>query len=134
MEMKANSSQVLMSDTLRGNVAGLDEDVEATIEREQSKFVVVIAERVEEGSSETIVGILRGLLVGPTIELEFRTSLEIAMAIVGNDKVSFKRFELHHGLTIVPLRGPFKIKATRVDEISSADQMCTLGLHLEMNA
>src|SRR5271165_4679128 len=130
MEMKAEPAQVLMSDVLRGQVPELEGE-QRQIEELQAKHVLVVAEKATAVKTEGLVGILRGVLLGPEPEIEFRCDLKEALAILKANQLSFVKFELHYGDdVIVPIPGPFNVKAARIDEISPTDELCTLGLHL----
>lgn len=126
MEMTADTSHVLMSDALRGQVPGLDGDVPAP----SAQHVIIIAERMIGDKSTPMVGVLRGVLLGVDPEIEFRCELKEALDVIEAQNLSFGRFELHHAERIVHVPGPFIVKAARIDEISPSDQLCTLGLHL----
>ena len=127
MEMKADPSHVLMSDVLKGQVPELDDTPVGTL---PDKHVIVVAERLIGDKSTPMVGIMRGVLLGPEPELEFRCALNEALDILEANALSFPKFELHHGERIVLIQGPFVVKAARLDEILPNEQLCTLGLHL----
>lgn len=130
MEMKANTSGVLMSDVLRGQVPEIED--EHPVDALRGKHIVVVAERIIGDKKEGMVGILRGVMLGTDPEIEFRTEVKEALDILKANSLSFTRFELHHGEeTVVPIPGPFTVKAARIDEIDIVEQVCTLGLHLQ---
>ena len=134
MEMKADKSQVLMSDVLKGQVPELEGE-HPVDQMHAATQVILIAEKIVGGKTEGMVGILRGLLLGQDPEIEFRTDLKEALFILKANQLSFTKFEIHYGEDIVvPIPGPFVVKAARIDEISPADQLCTLGLHLTKQA
>lgn len=133
MEMKANPNNVLMSDVLKGQVPELENEL--PIDQVHGKHVVVIAQRTIGDRTDGMVGILRGLLLGESPEIEFRCEIKEALEVMQANSLSFSKFELHHGVdTVVPIPGPFIVKAARIDEISAQDQVCTLGLHLQRQA
>lgn len=135
MEMKADTSNVLMSDVLKGQIPELDDSTVEAIAREGEKYVTVVAERVIGSGTDAMIGVLRGILLGSDPEIEFRCDLSEALVLLKATNLSFNKFELHHGAEdIVTIPGPFIVKAARVDEISPRDQMCTLGLHLARSA
>lgn len=118
-----------MSEVLRGQVPELEEH---PVDVLRGKHVVVVTEKIIGDKAEGMVGILRGVLLGPDPEIEFRCELKEALEILKANSLSFTRFELHHGEeTVVPIPGPFIVKAARIDEISVDEQVCTLGLHLQ---
>lgn len=130
MEMKANTSNVLMSEALRGQVPELED--EQVVDAFRGKHVVVVTEKVIGGKAEGMVGILRGIMLGVDPEIELRCELKEALEILRANSLSFTKFELHHGEeTIIPIPGPFIVKAARIDEIDVMEQVCTLGLHLQ---
>lgn len=132
MEMKADTNHVLMSDVLKGQVPELEG--EHPVDQLHGKHVIVITERVIGDKVDGMVGILRGLMLGENPEIEFRCDIKEALAILKANSLSFNRFELHHGEDVVPVVGPFIVKAARIDEIVVQDQLCTLGLHLQRQA
>lgn len=128
--MKADTSNVLMSESLRGQIPELEDEHPVDILR--GKHVIVVTEKIVAGKSEGMVGILRGVLLGSDPEIELRCELKEALGILKADSLSFTRFELHHGEeTVVPIPGPFTVKAARLDEVDVVEQVCTLGLHLQ---
>lgn len=132
MEMKANTEHVLMSDVLKGQVPELEN--EHPVDQLHGKHVIVISERVIGDKVDGMVGILRGLFLGENPEIEFRCDIKEALAVLKANLLSFTRFELHHGEDVVPVIGPFVVKAARIDEIVVQDQLCTLGLRLQRQA
>lgn len=134
MEMKADTAHVLMSDVLRGHIPALEDAAIAETANAASQHVIVVAERLHGGGSTSIVGVLRGVLLGPEPEIEFRCEIKESFDIVEAPGPAFNRFELHHGERVVNVVGPFDVKAARIDEISVNDQLCTLGLHLVRRA
>lgn len=132
MEMKADTNHVLMSDVLKGQVPELEG--EHPVDQLHGKHVIVITERVIGDKVDGMVGILRGLMLGENPEIEFRCDIKEALTILKSNSLSFNRFELHHGEDVVPVVGPFIVKAARIDEIVVQDQLCTLGLHLQRQA
>jgi len=124
-----------MSDVLRGQVPALDDTVaEVSVEELGNQHVLLVAEKVTGAKVTGVVGILRGALLGPDPEIEFRCEIEEALNIMEAPNLSFNKFELHHDKRIVPVTGPFIVKAARIDEINVQDQLCTLGLHLARKA
>jgi hypothetical protein len=135
MEMKHNPKddqrQIMMSDSLRGQIPELDADAATKfLEQEADKYVTVVAEMITAGRITGLTGVLRGILLGTNPEIEFRCELSEALALLHLNNVIFGKIELHHGLTLIPIPGPFSVTAARIDEINPQDQMCTLGLHL----
>lgn len=116
-----------MSETLRGNVPFLEGE---ELPRAVDQHVVVILERIVGGASTPLVGVLRGVLLGPEPELELRCELKEALDILEASNLSIGCFELHHGQRVLSVPGPFSIKAARLDEIAPEDQLCALGLHM----
>ena len=127
MQMKADTGHVLMSQALRGQVPILDGE---SLPNAIDQHVVVIVERVIGGASVPLVGVLRGVLLGPEPELELRCELKEALDLLEAPNLSIGRFELHHGQRVLNVPGPFAVKAARLDEIVPEDQLCALGMHL----
>jgi hypothetical protein len=131
MEMKADTTHVLMSDVLRGNVPEL-EDVASS--HDETKRVLVVFDKVVSGREEGLVGILRGVLFDASPEVECRVPLEEAFAVVQAQGLSFQRFTLHNGEDVIEVPGPFLVAAARIDDIDNPNGTCTLSLHLKRPA
>ena len=131
MELKADRSHVLMSDVLKGQIPELESEQIGQIE---GKHVLLLAEKVTNGTAEGMVGLLRGILFDVEPEIEFRIDLSEALGIVEAPLLSFSRFELHHGERVINIPGPYVVKAARIDDISAQDQLCTISLQLKKPA
>lgn len=129
MEMKADTDRVLMSEALRGQVPELDGEAQVTSEL-LGRTVTVIADKRIGDTKTAMIGVLRGIQLGAEVEIEFRCDLGEALDVLEAQQLSFGGFELHHGDRIVPIKGPFLVKAARLDEIVFDEPLCTLGLHL----
>lgn len=127
MQMKADTGHVLMSEALRGHVPALEGEA---LPQAIDQHVVVIIERIVAGTSTPLVGVLRGVLLGPELELEIRCELKEAIDLLEASNLSIGRFELHHGQRVLRIPGPFNVKAARLDEIVPEDQLCALGLYM----
>lgn len=127
MQMKADTGHVLMSEALKGNVPALESEA---LPQAIDQHVIVIVERIVAGATTPLVGVLRGVLLGPEPELEFRCELKEALDLMEASNLSIGRFELHHGQRVLSVPGPFSVKAARLDEIVPEDQLCALGLHM----
>src|SRR3990167_7159243 len=125
LTMNVNTSQVLMSDALRGQIPELEG--EERPDPFEGKHVVVVAQKIVGQKESGLIGVLRGIHLGDEPEIEFRIDLTEALGLVQAQNLSFGGFELHHGeSTVVKIPGPFIVKAARIDEISPADQLCTI--------
>lgn len=131
LSMNVDKSHVLMSDVLRGQVPELEGEERET---DQAEHVVVIAQKIVGPLKEALIGVLRGIHLGSEPEIEFRIDLSEAMSLISAKDLSFAGFELHHKTTVIPIPGPFTIKAARIDEISPIEQLCTIGLQLVKRA
>lgn len=120
----------MMSDELHGNVPALeDESGEADI---TSNFVMVVAARRVGAEQQPVTGALRTVLFDPTQpEIEIRVEMKDAFDIIEANNQVFDKFDLHHGERIVPMAGPFVVKAARIQDIDVVNQVCTLGLLLD---
>lgn len=125
--MKADTGHVLMSDVLKGQVPELEGEVPAAV---VDRHVVVVIEKVVSNESTAVIGVLRGVLLGAEVELEFKCELKEALDILETKGLSIGHFELHHDQRVLQVPGPFIVKAARLDEISPVDQLCALGLHM----
>ena len=132
MEIKPKTSNVLMSDVLQGQIA--DFDGEQFIDASSKQHVLVVAEKVIGPTRSGLVGILRGIHFDVEPEIGIRLALTEALDIVEASGLWFQKIELHHGERVVPIGGPYIVKAARIEEISPADQLCTLSLHLKKQA
>lgn len=130
MELKVDNERVLMSEALRGQVPELDGGDPEFRRELMQKVVTVIAERRVGDKATAMVGVLRGVLLGSEPEIEFRCDLTEAMDVLEAQQLTFGSFELHYGERVVQIKGPFVVKAARLDEITLDDPLCTLGLHL----
>lgn len=129
MQMKVDNSHVLMSEVLKGQLPELEGM--HPVDQANVQHVVVIAEKIVGDTVQGMVGILRGILLGLDPEIEFRADLKESLEILKANNLKFTRFELHYGEDVlIPIVGPFIVKAARIDEISPVDHLCTLGLHL----
>ena len=115
-----------MSESLKGQVPAL----EGELVPPAGDHVLLVAEVQIGDKVRTMVGILRGMLLGAEPEVEFRCELKDALDVIEAKQLQFRRFELHHGERVVPVPGPFAVKSARLDEIMPVEQLCTLGLHL----
>lgn len=130
MEMKAETSKVLMSEALRGRLPEDMEDEAATSPLEANMVTVVL--HMQFGAQKTaVVGILRSVLFENEPEVESKVQLDEALTIVSAEKMVFLGFELHHGERVIPCPGPFAIKGARIDDIDIASGMCLLSLGLK---
>ena len=140
-----------MSDILKGNVPELENDAtsaptvpqppelddeeEAVIKQLQKQHVHVIIDR--GAGIQPIVGLLYSVLFDARPELEFRVSLDQALGLgkaLSLDDVftEFQQIILQHGdKDAVIVRGPFKVKAARLQEIDPTAQTCVLHCLLE---
>lgn len=79
-----------------------------------------------------IVGSARSVLLGDDHEVEFRVSLDDAMALIAaRDNITVDKFELKSENTTHVTEGPFKISAARISDIHVTEHMCTLGVLLK---
>lgn len=127
--MKADNDRVLMSEALRGQVPELEGEAQVPAELVLNAVTVVAEKRIGDKVT-AMVGVLRGVLLGSEPEIEFRCALDEALDVLEASQLSFGGFELHRGDRVVQIKGPFLVKAARLDEIVPGDQLCTLGLHL----
>jgi|SRR5579885_790021 len=136
-EIKAETSRVLMSDVLKGRVPEEleDEAVAGAIDALEKSVVNVIAKiQIGEGKATAVCGILRSVLFETEPELEFRVTLDDALAIVEAQSLQFLGFELQHDKRTIKCPGPFLIKGARIDDIDAPNGLCTLSLGLKRPA
>lgn len=130
MELKPNMSHVLMSETLKGQLPGLDGD--DPLVQFAGQAVYVIIDRRIGGQPLPLSGVLSSILFGAEPEVEVHVELSEALVTVKADNVQIVAIELHHGEeTTVPVPGPFTVKAARIDDIDVATQSCILALQLQ---
>jgi hypothetical protein len=133
-EIKAETSKVLMSDVLRGRVPEdlEDEAVATAADTLQGSVISVIANvQVGRGVTTPVCGILRSVLFENEPELEFRLTLDDALAMVSTEGLQFLGFELHYGDKQIKSPGPYTIKGARIDDIDAANGLCVLSLGLK---
>ena len=129
MEMKAETSKVLMSEVLRGRVP---EEIENEAAQSIENGMVTVLIQVQRGPKRTsIPGILRSVLFEAEPELEAKVELDEALNIIEAKDLQLLGFELHHGDRVIQVPGPFWVKGTRIDEINPLDGMCLLMLGLK---
>jgi len=134
MEMRAETSKVLMSDVLYGQVAAdvEDEAVNEAADALERTVVNVVADfRFGQGEPTAVCGILRSVLFGKEPELEFRVTLEDAFSVVDGQDIAFLGFELHHVDKVIKVPGPFNVTGARIDEVDAVHGLCVLSLGLQ---
>src|SRR5579871_6313726 len=117
-EIKAETSKVLMSDVLRGRVpADLEDEaaVAAADALERAVVSVIANVQIGTGKATAVCGILCSVLFEAEPELEFKVTLDDALALVQAAQPQLLGFELHHGDTVIKTPGPFLIKGARID-------------------
>jgi len=129
MELKPDTSRILMSDVLKGQLPELESDA---IDELQDQYVHVIADRFMNGHQQPLAGLLRTVLFDQSPEIEIKIELSEALKTVRANDLRFDSFELQHGeKETVIMPGPFTVKAARIQEIEPATQTCVLALHLQ---
>ncbi len=128
MEIKANTSRILMSDTLKEHLPDLESDA---IDRLQDQYVHVIADRRMKGSLAPLAGLLVSVLFDVNPEIEIRVELSEALKTVKAEQLVFNDFELQHGDETVSIPGPFKVKAARIQDIDPLNQTSVLSMQLQ---
>lgn len=129
MDIKPDTSRVLMSDTLKKVLPDLDGD---NMSQLVGEGIYVVADRRVGGQQLPLAGVLRSVLFDIVPEIEMRIELSEALAVVQTEGLTFESFELHHGeQTTVKLPGPFTVKAARIEEIDVPAQLCVLLLQLQ---
>lgn len=128
LEVQPDVDRILMSDTLKDQVADVDP---AALEELSAKYVHVVAHRVVAGQQLPITGIMLSTLFDAKPEVELKVLVDDALDVIEAQDQHFDGFELHHGERIVPLKGPFKVVAARIQEVDVKTQMCVLLLQLE---
>lgn len=130
MELKANPSKILMSESLRGQIPDV-EDGGDPIDQLSGQAVFAIVDRRIGGQAFPVSGLLRSVLFDSEPELEISIELHEALATVKAQSVLIGGFELHHGETTVEVPGPFEIKAARIQEIDVPRQLCVIAMQLQ---
>jgi|SRR5579863_509824 len=132
-EIRAETSKVLMSDVLRGQVPEEieDEAVNGAVDALEKSVISVVANvQVGKGKATAVCGILRSVLFEKEPELEFRVTLDDALAVVSAEGLQFLGFELHRGDQVIKSPGPYDVKGARIDDIDAAAGLCVLSLGL----
>lgn len=128
MEIKANTSRILMSDTLKEQLPELESDA---AEELQDRYVHVVADRRINKQQHPLAGLLVSVLFDVTPEIEIRVELSEALKTVKAEQLLFNSFELQHGDETVQVPGPFKVKAARIEDIDVMNQTSVLSLQLQ---
>jgi hypothetical protein len=131
MEMKAETSRVLMSEALKGRVTEEIEDESAVVDQ---NFVTVVLHVQVANKKTAIVGIMRSVLFESEPELDVRVQMSEALDIVSADALVILAFELHHDERVIKVPGPFKVKGARIDEHTPGTDLCLLSLGLKRAA
>jgi hypothetical protein len=120
-----------MSDTLKGQVAGLEDQDD---QQQEPQFIVVVLERIVGGTSFVpLVGSLVSVLYDEHVELEMRVELEDGfhtMVIAAKSGFRVNSFKMAMGESHVEVNGQFTVEAIRIQEIDHAAQMCVLAMKL----
>lgn len=133
--MEADTSRVLMSDSLKGQIPDIEEQTQALIDR----LISVTAKwhsNTDDKGANVLVGSLRTFLMakgGDLRELEFRVLLEDALDIASASAagVSFASIELKHGERTLRSEGLTLVELRIIDtDLGTEPQMCTLALGL----
>ena len=131
MELKPDNRRVLMSEALKGQVPGLEED-EDPFQHVAGRAVYAVIDRRIGNQQLPFGGMLRSVLFGLEPEVEVLVELPEALATVKAESMQIVGVELHHGEeTTIPIPGPFIVKAARIDNIDVVQQSCALSLQLQ---
>ena len=131
MELKPDTSRILMSNALKGQVPELESEM---VEQMQGQYVHVVADRRIGGQQLPLAGLLRTVLFDTSPEIEIKVELIEAIRTVKANDLVFGGFELQHGEEEdggLSMPGPFSVKAARIQEIDPATQTCVLALQLQ---
>lgn len=129
--MEADTSRVLMSDSLKGQIPDIEEEQQSLIDR---LIGVTATWKSGDLDDRTIFGSLRTFLMnknGDFRELELRVLLDDALDMVSVVDVVFTKIELKHGERTLKSEGLSLVETRIIDiEVNSEPQMCTLALGL----
>ncbi len=85
MELKPDTSRILMSNALKGQVPELESEM---VEQMQGQYVPVVADRRIGGQQLPLAGLLRTVLFDTSPEIEIKVELiEAIRAVKANDLV-----------------------------------------------
>lgn len=128
MEMKTNTSKVLMSETLKGQINELDQELYDDLIN-NGVFVTIKYQSITD--KKEVSGVLRSVLFDETPELELRIEISSALSIVKTNNLTISNFQLQHGeIETVDVPGPFIVKAARIEDLDVPNQLCVLSLQL----
>lgn len=128
MEAKINTSKILMSDVLKGNVEELEEPAVDDLKNRFMTGVLIVQDPVHFNS---LVGSISTCLLDVHYELEIRVLMEDAfLAMKYWRDVKFSSYEIHYDKDIISIEGPLSISAIRVQEIDPGRQTCVLAMKL----
>lgn len=129
MELKADPSKILMSETLKGQLPDLGDEV---FDNLANGGIYVVMDRRVAKQQQPLAGVLRSVLFDVVPEVEMRVELAEALAVVQAQDLVIEGVELQHGEeTTVKMPGPFTVKAARIQEIDVPAQLCVLALQLQ---
>lgn len=122
-----DNNKFMMSDVLKGQIPELDDQHVDDIEE---KYVHVVAERFVNNQRVPIAGLLQSVLFDVVPEIEIKVALQDALETANADGLSFGSFFITYGETKVTLKGPFIVKAARIQDINETSQTCVIALCL----
>lgn len=137
--VSTNTSNILMSDVLKGNVPMLESD---EIELLANQSIMVIMNIHINDEPNVIVGALHSIMSDQGgFELELKAQLSEALQIIMNSNMCKSKinlvvtnFELHKGekepIVFQKESEPFTIKGSRLMSIDYINDMCTLMINL----
>src|SRR5579859_5722037 len=82
MNVKADAERVLMSDVLKGTVPELEAAAADPVGEMEARAVTVVLELFASSGNAGIVGVLRGIVVGPDPQVELRVPISDALTAV----------------------------------------------------
>ena len=136
MEIETDSSRVLMSDVLQGNVPELE--AEEGLQEMAANFIIAVIQYVigDQVEPDVAAGTLRGIQSdGEKVELEVGVELDVGLTFLRNREQIRAGFELHPGEdeadVVSTFAVPMTVTGVMLSDIDYRRGMCTLLLRLK---
>jgi hypothetical protein len=126
------SNRLLMSDSIRGIIPDLEDDVSQIVAQASDSFIITA---LEIHGDEAVVGSLDGISVDERIvKLDVKLKLEQAYQlfnqVVAGKETTCEAVQLHLGDKMSRVPGPFKLVTPKMFGIDANNKMCVLAVDL----
>lgn len=123
-----NDNRLLMSDSLRGMVPELEEEI---LERVQDGYISIALLQNEQ---EPLTGICVGISYDVTeVKIDMRMELRKAyqfMKRLTQEEVITREINVNLSNDLVVIEGPHRVKSPRLTDFDHSTKLCTIGVDL----